>query len=260
MTAAAVSALEADWPAVRIGSARVLGPIRLAIEAGCWTAVVGPNGAGKSTLLRTLAGLQATDGSVRLHRRTLAELPARERARQLAWMGQNEGTADGLSAHEVVMLGRLPHRGWLAPPSPADLAAVESAMRRTQCLQWRERLLSTLSGGERQRVLLARALAVGAGVLLLDEPLSHLDPPHQADWIDLVRDEVAAGATVVSVLHELQIALQADRLVVMAGGAVVHQGPAGDPATHDALRAVFDNRLQLVQVDGQWLALPRAAR
>lgn len=251
------AAVNADWSAVRLASIAIIGPVRLAITACRWTAVVGPNGAGKSTLLRALAGLLPVEGEVRLFDRNLADWPAKERARSLAWLGQNEGAADGLTAQEVVMLGRLPHRAWLAPPAHGDLAAVESAMRATQCWQWRYRLLATLSGGERQRVLLARALAVQAGLLLLDEPLSHLDPPHQADWMALVRDQVSAGGTVVSVLHELNVALQADELVVMAGGSISHQGPPADPATRQALQVVFDHRLRLLEVDGQWLAVPR---
>ncbi len=252
------SAISADWQAVRLSSIPILGPLQLSIASGRWTAVVGPNGAGKSTLLRALAGLQAVEGYVYLQGRKLSDWPAAERARQLAWLGQSEGFADGLTAHEVVLLGRLPHRAWLAPPAASDLAAVERAMQQTQSWQWRGRTLATLSGGERQRVLLARALAVQAGVLLLDEPLSHLDPPHQADWIRLVRDLVAAGVTVVSVLHELNIALQADSLVVMAAGQVEHQGSPGDAATRHALQAVFDQRLHLLQVQGQWLVLPWA--
>ena len=258
MTATAVPALRARWQAVRLQSCPVLGAVQLDIPAGRWVAVVGPNGAGKSTLLRALAGLQPSDGTVELLGRAWAAWPVKERARCLAWLGQNEPSAEGLSAEEVVMLGRLPHRGWLAPPSATDQAAVEAAMRQTQSWAWRARSLATLSGGERQRVLLARALAVGAEVLLMDEPLSHLDPPHQADWIDLVRAQVVAGVTVVSVLHELNIALQADVVIVMARGLVTHQGPPGDPATHAALQAVFDQRLRLVQFGGQWLALPPA--
>jgi iron complex transport system ATP-binding protein len=249
-------ALRARLDAVRLQRCPVLGPIHLDLAAGRWTAVVGPNGAGKSTLLRALAGLQPADGEVQLLGRPLADWAARARARALAWLGQNEAGAEGLSAHEVVMLGRLPHRAWLAPPSAADLQAVETAMQQTQSWPWRQRSLGTLSGGERQRVLLARALAVEARVLLMDEPLSHLDPPHQADWLDLVRAQAAHGVAVVSVLHELNIALQADELVVMARGAIRHQGAPGDTATQAALQAVFDQRLRFVQVEGQWLALP----
>jgi iron complex transport system ATP-binding protein len=126
--------------------------------------------------------------------------------------------------------------------------------------QWRDRYVGTLSGGERQRVLLARALAVQAPVLLLDEPLANLDPPHQADWLDLMRTLVSAGTTVVSVLHEISMALQADELLVMQQGRVVHQGSCKDALTHRALEAVFDHRLQVRTLEGQVVALPRSTR
>ncbi|HEY8360102.1 MAG TPA: ABC transporter ATP-binding protein [Ramlibacter sp.] len=234
----------------------VLHGIDLQLPAGRWTSIVGPNGAGKSTLLRALAGLLPHGGQAWLQGRALSQWPARERARALAWLGQSETAADDLTVYDVAMLGRLPHRGWLAPPSAADHAAVEQALRATQAWDWRTRLLGRLSGGERQRVLLARALAVQAGVLLMDEPLANLDPPHQGDWLAQVRALVAGGRTVVSVLHEMTIALQADDLVVMAAGRVVHHGACADPATHAALALVFGGRLRVHALDGRWVALP----
>ena len=155
------------------------------------------------------------------------------------------------------MLGRLPHQPWLAPPSEADRQAVEDALRTTQAWEWRERPLGQLSGGERQRVLLARALAVQAQVLLMDEPLANLDPPHQADWMALVRALVAQGRTVVSVLHEISFALHAEQLVVMAQGRIVHQGACTDAATHRALEQVFEHRIAIHSVAGQSVALPK---
>ncbi|MDN3922394.1 ABC transporter ATP-binding protein [Roseateles violae] len=249
--------LSASLQRVRLQGRPVLQDIALELPAGRWTAIVGPNGAGKSTLLRALAGLIAIEGQVLLEGRPLPAWPARERARKLAWLGQNEGGADDLRAQDVVMLGRLPHQAWLAPPSAQDLDCVRAAMQQTQSWDWRERRLATLSGGERQRVLLARALAVRAELLMMDEPLAHLDPPHQADWIAIVRQSVAAGGSVVSVLHELNIALRADWLLVMAGGRVLHRGRPQDPATHAALQQVFDQRLRMLEIEpGQWLALP----
>lgn len=236
---------------------RVLHDISLDFAAARWTSIVGPNGAGKSTLLRALAGLLAHSGSVTLLGQPLHSLPHRERARQLAWLGQNEASADDLTVWDVAMLGRLPHQAWLAPPSEADHAAVEGALRATSAWDWRQRALGQLSGGERQRVLLARALAVQARVLLMDEPMANLDPPHQADWLLIVRELVAGGKTVVSVLHEISFALQADELVVMDQGRVTHQGACIDPATHRALQDVFDQRICVHQVSGQWVALPR---
>ena len=232
--------------------------ITLPLAAGRWTSIVGPNGAGKSTLLKVLAGLlPAQSGQVALFGRALHDWSARERARQMAWLGQNEAAADDLTVLDVALLGRLPHQGWLQPPSLADHAAAEAALRQTQAWAWRERPLGQLSGGERQRVLLARALAVNAQVLLMDEPLANLDPPHQADWLLLVRSLVAEGRTVVSVLHELGMALQADDVAVLEGGRLQHHGAAHDPATHRALEAVFGQRIAIHCVQDQWLALPR---
>ncbi|MGH8804403.1 MAG: ABC transporter ATP-binding protein [Polaromonas sp.] len=241
----------------RLGNVEVLHDISLALPLARWTSIVGPNGAGKSTLLKVLAGLLAHRGDVALLGQPLAALRHRERARQMSWLGQNESSADDLTAYDVAMLGRLPHQAWLAPPSAADHAAVERALRATQAWDWRGRPLGHLSGGERQRVLLARVLAVEAEVLLMDEPLANLDPPHQTDWLLLVKSLVAGGKTVVSVLHEISLALQADELVVMDRGRVTHQGACGDAATHRALEQVFDHRIAVHQLAGQWVTLPR---
>ena len=252
-----MNALQATGLHVSLGGMPVLHGIDLALPAGRWTAIVGPNGAGKSTLLKALAGLLPHGGSVSLAGRTLADLPQRERARTLSWLGQGDVGADDLPVYDVAMLGRLPHQPWLAPPSAADRAAVEQALRATQAWDWRERSLGALSGGERQRVLLARALAVQAQVLLMDEPLSNLDPPHQADWLALVRALVAQGKTVVSVLHEISFALHADELVVMDGGRVTHQGPCDDAATHRAMENVFGGRIAIHRLAHGWVAIPK---
>lgn len=241
-----------------LGARQVLHGIDLTLPAGRWTAIVGPNGAGKSTLLKAMAGLQPLQaGQVQLLGQSLRHLPPRERARQMAWLGQNEAASDDLTVWDVALLGRLPHRGWLAPPSAADHAAVRAALEATHAWAWRDRPLGALSGGERQRVLLARALAVQASVLLMDEPLANLDPPHQADWLRLMQRCVDEGGTVVSVLHEVSMALHAHDVVVMAQGRVLHHGAAHDATTHRAIEAVFDHRLNIRPLDGQWVALPQ---
>ena len=221
----------------------------------------GIDGAGKSTLLKALAGLLPIAGHVQLLGQPLHSLPARTRALQMAWLGQNESTGDDLKVWDVAMLGRLPHQSWLGASNPIDHAAVEQALRATHAWEWRERALGQLSAGERQRVLLARALAVQAQVLLMDEPLANLDPPHQADWLEWVRCLTEQGAAVVSVLHELNLALQADRVWVMSAGSLVHDGLPNSSDTHQALSAVFQNRLQWREWhdDGgtRWVALPK---
>lgn len=241
----------------RLGNVEILHGVSLALPAGRWTSIVGPNGAGKSTLLKVLAGLLPHQGSVELLGQPLADIRPKKRAQRLAWLGQNESTADDLTVWDVAMLGRLPHQAWLAAPSEADRVAVEQALRATQAWDWRGRTLGQLSGGERQRVLLARALAVQAQVLLMDEPLANLDPPHQADWLVLVRELVQQGTTVVSVLHEISMALHADQMVIMAQGRVTHQGACTDPATHRALEDVFERRIAIYALGEQWVALPR---
>ena len=234
----------------------ILREVCLQIPRGAWTSIVGPNGAGKSSLLKALAGLLDCEGHVRLLGRCVTDISRREKACYLSWLGQSQSAAEDMRVWDVVMLGRLPHQAWLAAPSAADYAAVEQALRDTQAWQWRERSLGQLSGGERQRVLLARALAVHAEILLMDEPLANLDPPHQADWMALVRQLVAQGKTVISVLHEISFALQADHLLIMQQGQLIHQGACNNPASHQALREVFEQRISIHSVAGQWVALP----
>jgi iron complex transport system ATP-binding protein len=260
VTAPGGMALVAERLQVRLGTTQALRGVDLALPAGRWTAIVGPNGAGKTTLLKALSHLLAYQGHVQLLGRDAREWQHKERARAIAWLGQNEGGAEDLLAHDVVMLGRVPHQGWLAAASEGDRVAVAAAMRETQCWAWRGRPLAQLSGGERQRVLLARALAVQAPVLMMDEPLANLDPPHQGDWLRIVRAHVARGGTAVTVLHEITMALHAQEMVVLAAGRLIHQGACDQPATHRALEQVFDGRIGVHSLDGQWLALPRQER
>ncbi len=254
---AALPAVACQGLRVRLGEREVLHGIDLALPSGRWTAVIGPNGAGKTTLLKALAQLLPSEGLLMMQGRDARTWSPRQRARTLAWLGQGEAGAEDLLARDVVMLGRLPHQHWLGAPSAADHAAVRAAMEETQCWAWRERALGHLSGGERQRVLLARALAVGAAMLWMDEPLAHLDPPHQADWLAIVRRHVARGGTAVSVLHDITLALQADDVLVLDAGRVLHQGASHDPVTHRAVAQVFEDRLAIHAVGDRWVALPK---
>ena len=239
------------------GDHEVLHGIDLSLPQGKWTSIVGPNGAGKSTLLKALAGLLPFSGQVFLFDQDVLALSPQQRAQQLSWLGQNEVASDDLRVWDVVMLGRLPHQTWMAAPSANDAQVVEVALKATQAWDWRERSLGQLSGGERQRVLLARAMAVQAPVMLMDEPLANLDPPHQVDWLEQVRCLTAQNTTVVSVLHEVGMALHADNMVVMQAGRLVHQGSCASANTHRAVHEVFDNRIAIHAVNGQWVAVPK---
>ena len=249
-------ALQAQSLGLMLGQRAVLHGVDVRIPAGRWTCVVGPNGAGKSSLLKALAGLLPFSGEVRWLGQDLKNLDRRQRGLQLSWLGQGEATTLDLRVWDVAMLGRLPHQGWWGTPTAQDEQMCEAALKATQAWDWRERTLGELSGGERQRVLLARAMAANASIMLMDEPLANLDPPHQVDWLEQVHCLRAQGTTVVSVLHEIGMALHADELVVMAQGRITHQGACADPATHRALESVFDDRLAVRELDGQWVALP----
>jgi len=250
-------AIQACALTVALGGRTVLHNIELRITPGRWTCVVGPNGAGKSTLLKALAGLLPVTGEVFWLGQPLANLSRQQRALQMAWLGQGESAALDLRVFDVVMLGRLPHQGWLTAPSTQDHAMVEAALKATQAWAWCDRTLGELSGGERQRVLLARVLAGHAPLLLMDEPLANLDPPHQVDWLEQVHCLRSVGTTVVSVLHEIGMALHADDIIVMREGQVIHHGGAMDAVTHQAIEAVFERRIRIVPLQGQWVVLPR---
>ncbi len=239
----------------RLGGREVLRGVRCVLTPG-WTAIVGPNGAGKSTLLRVLAGLlPASGGEVQLAGRPLRDWPARERARRIAWLAQRADVTGELTVRETVELGRLPHLGLFGTAGAADRAAVEAAMTATECSAWQHRRLHELSGGERQRVLLARALATEAPVLLLDEPTTHLDAPHQVALARLFR-RLSATHTVVSVLHDLPLALHADRLLVLCDGRVQAEGAFDDPALHAAMVAAFGGAVRIDTGGRRPVALP----
>ncbi len=249
---------------VALDDTPVLHDITLNLNRG-WTALVGPNGAGKSTLLRAMAGLtnftNVTNSShhpVHLHGQPLNQLPQRTRAQALAWLPQQDNTSGDLTVRETVSLGRLPHTGLWGRWRAEDEDAVQAAMQRTDCQDWQHRSLQRLSGGERQRVHLARALATGASVLLLDEPTAHLDPPHQWALARLFR-ELARTHTVVTVLHDLTLALQADTVAALQQGRLAIHAAHDNPALHRQLEALFAPavRIEALRVSpGRFGAVP----
>lgn len=253
--------LRAEGLQVERGGRPVVQGVSLALAPGEWAAVVGPNGAGKSSLLAALAGLLPTRaGQVWLQDIALADWPAKERACRLAWLAQQGESTGDLAARDVVALGRLPRQGLFGLPSEDDAQRVQAAMQETECAAYGHRRLGELSGGERQRVLLARALAVGAPVMLLDEPTTHLDAPHQRALARSLLRRARDGAAVLTVLHDLTLALAADRLMVMQAGRLRADGPAADPVVRQMLMEVFDHAFTLEAVGPpeapRWVAVP----
>jgi iron complex transport system ATP-binding protein len=250
-----MKSLTADRLKVTRGPRSLLQEVSLTIRPGAWTAVVGPNGAGKSTLLRTLAGLEKpAAGGVCWDGKPLSRFSAKQRARLLAWLGQHSELSAAVPVDELVALGRLPHTGLFGGLTAVDRAAINAAFALLGCEQLRARSSSELSGGELQRVLLARCFATEAPVVLLDEPLTYLDPPHQQALVDVFCKRARAGCCVVTVLHDLNLALLADCIVVLADGRVRAQGTAGDPAVQAAIAAVFGGAVLIERWRDRWLA------
>jgi iron complex transport system ATP-binding protein len=242
------------------GPCAILNNIDLDIPQGKWTSIIGPNGAGKSSLLQAMAGLLPYTGSIEINGQALSAFSRKDLAKTIAWLDQgathSNELGDTISVYDTVMLGRLPHQGWLHLPSIEDHATVEAALKQTDSWNLRHRPIHLLSGGERQRALLARLLAVNAQILLMDEPLANLDPPHQADFLQWQDSLLAEGKTLVTVLHEIHFALRADHLVMLNHGKLHFQGSSKDPKTHRALIELFQGRIRLEKLGNDWVALP----
>jgi iron complex transport system ATP-binding protein len=240
--------IEATYPG-RPGSARpVLANISLEVRAGEMLALIGPNGSGKTTLLRVASGgLRQSAGSAMLDGRDLGALSARERARQIAVVPQAGPIPSGLFVREMVSLGRTPYSRLLLGPTLQDRQAVEWALAAAGVEDFAERFVDELSGGERQRVILARALAQQASVLLLDEPTANLDVHHQVAMLELVRGlSRERGLAVLTAVHDLQLAaLYCDRVALLSGGQIVSQGAPEAVLTAPLLLEAFGQRVVL---------------
>jgi iron complex transport system ATP-binding protein len=223
-----MSVLEARGLKVRLGDKAVLDGVGAVFAPGQVTAVLGPNGAGKSTLLACLAGLRTPDqGEVGLDGALLSALPPRRRAQRIGFIAQTPEIAWAVEARILVGLGRIPYIG-ARGLSQEDAGIIDRAMSQAQVTELADRDVSTLSGGERARVLIARALAGEPEWLLADEPLAGLDPGHQLDAADLFRRLAHdQGRGVIVTLHDLSLAARmADRILVLADGKVLADGPA----------------------------------
>jgi iron complex transport system ATP-binding protein len=228
----------------------VLDQVSLSVAAGEMVGLVGPNGAGKTALLRLAVGLEKPSaGQILLDGQPLSRFSAAERARRLAYLPQQPETAWPISVRDAVRLGRLPH-------GDGDGQAVERALAATGMAACAERPLTALSGGERALVLLARALAVEAGSLLLDEPTANLDPAHQLQVMDILRQRASRGDAVVVVMHDLALAARCcDRLLVLHQGRLAAQG-GGAVLDDPLLRQVFRITVERGQLQGRPVFLP----
>ncbi len=246
---------EARDLSVRLGARRIVEQANVSLAAGELVLLVGPNGAGKTTLIKAMAGLIPADGTIRMAGEDLAAMPARVRARRLAYLPQGHDFSWPLPVAEIVALGRHPHGDPFARISAEDRAAVSRALDATGVMAFADRPVTMLSGGERARVALARVLATQPQVLLADEPTMSLDPRHQFVVMDLLRQVAKDGGAVLAVVHDLALAARyADRVLVLDRGRIVADAPPDIALSRERIAQTFGVAADVVEVDS--VALP----
>ena len=223
---------------VQVDTRPIVADVDLEVNPGEMVALVGPNGSGKSTLLRTAyRALRPTSGAVLLDGADTWRLSGREAALRRAVLTQHQAISAEFTAREVAAMGRNPHHGPLSRPGSADRRIVREAMERLGIAWAAEHPYSTLSGGEQQRVLLARALAQQAPLIILDEPTNHLDIRAQLDLLHTIRE---LGVSVLAALHDLDHAAgTADRIAVLQAGRLVATGPTLQVLQPELIAQVF---------------------
>ena len=254
-------ALVTDAVEIRYGARYAVRATSLALEPSGFVALVGPNGAGKSSLLKALAGLAAHAGTITWQGRALTAFDSRERARTIAYLAQASTVHWPLCARDVVTLGRLAHGRYGTAPNAADREAVEWALTQTATIDLADRSVAALSVGERARVLLARALAVRAPVLLVDEPIAMLDPFHQLEIMGVLAryalGAAGAPALVVAVLHDLTLAARfCSRVLLMNDGRIVEDGAPAATLSADNVRRHYHVEPFVTGHDGEPVIVP----
>lgn len=235
------TALKLEGVHVNLGAQAILHGVDLTVEHGEVFAVLGPNGAGKSTLLKTAAGLLPCEaGIVELDGRPLAALKREDRARALAYVPQRSALESPLSVRRVVALGRYAFIGGLGGLSAKDRRKIDDAMETADVQHLAARPFTQLSYGERRRVLIARALATGSRLIVLDEPSAALDVSHALDLFSLLRDLAEEGYALLVVLHDLgDVLAHADRALLLDEGRVVTSGPVAEVLSPERVRDVY---------------------
>jgi len=238
-----------DQLTVRYGTTIALAGITGRVDGGEWLGLIGPNGAGKTTLLGAISRLLSYQGTISIGGRPAADLGRRQLAQLIAYVPQRPVLPPDMTVSEYVLLGRTAHIGYLRAETAADQRVCASVIDRLDLGAMSDRMLGAMSGGELQRVVLARALAQEAPILLLDEPTSALDLGRRMDALELI-DEVRReqSLTVLSAIHDLTLAGQfADRLLLLAGGQVAATGQPAEVLTDAVLAGHFGHGVEVLR-------------
>lgn len=225
------------------GKQEVLKKIQIEVDKGQFVSVIGPNGSGKTTLLKNICKLLTPNsGQINLENERIKKMGIKNLAKKMAVVHQGAHSAFDFNVGEVVLMGRYPHLAKFQSESAADMAIAENAMRQTETIHLKDKTLYSISGGERQRVMIARALAQEPQLLLLDEPISHLDIKHQIEIMKLCRQlNHDKGLTVLATLHDINLASRfSDYVVMMKKGEVYRMGKPLDVINPENIKAVYD--------------------
>ncbi len=235
--------LNVDGVECRYGSVKVLEDVSLSVKEGDFVGILGPNGSGKTTLLKSISRtLKPHRGAILLNKEDIYSLKSVEVAKQLAVVPQDSNIGFSFAALDVVLMGRNPHMTRFQMESSKDMAVAKKAMMLTNTWQFAERPINELSGGERQRVIIARALAQEPKLLLLDEPMTHLDIINQLEIMDLVKELcVKAKLIVLAVFHDLNLAARyCTSAIMLKKGKVFAAGGIADVLTSENIKGVFN--------------------
>jgi iron complex transport system ATP-binding protein len=255
-----MSSLEFAGVSVRYGKRFVVDDFQAGVASGGWLGLIGPNGAGKSSLLRAVVGLVDHDGDVSVDATPLRLRSRAQRAAMIAYVPQNPLLPHDMTAFEYALLGRAPFVGYFGSESRHDRVVAGDVLARLDLDGFADRRLGELSGGEKQRLVIARALATEAPILLLDEPTSALDIGHQQQALELVAGlRREQGLTVISAMHDLTLAgMYADHLVLMHAGNVVASGRPADVLRPETLFEFYGVRATVHhEPDGTVVVIPR---
>lgn len=246
----------------------IIEDISLHLPEGSLLALIGPNGSGKTTFIRAVSGvLPLRKGSVKVDGKDITSMLPQQRARIIAVVPQARSFPAAFTAEEVVALGRTPHLNWLGKVTQKDMANIDEALEKMDLVSLRNRAVGELSGGEQQRLFLARSLAQGSPLLLMDEPTTHLDLQYQLNLMQRIhqlahpaKEELDKGArprTVVIAIHDLNlISRYADRVGLLVGGRLVALGTPGEVLNAELLSSAYNLPLQVIQERGFTLVTP----
>ncbi len=249
MASAEAAPLDVRGLTVAYGERIVLRGVDLRVGAGEVVGLVGPNGCGKTTLLRAITRVvPAQAGDVHLSGEPAATMARRDLAKRIAVVPQAPPLPEGYSVADIVLMGRTPHLGFLQHESPGDHRIAHEALATVGAAHLAERRIDTLSGGERQIVVLARALAQRAPLLLLDEPTAHLDIGHQVEFLRLIRTLAREGGyAVLAVVHDLTLAsLHCDRIDLLSRGVIAASGPPREVLTAARIAEAYGTEVLVV--------------